>query len=441
MKITLNMTFINLVVGLLLFCSLSAHGAKSIKTIKDYLDVLKLTSHELPKLLRFKNQPEVVVEAANRNYNKPLASSWGVDDENKELILSNLIDFQTVRNEIKRLGYELVPSERSFEIKWVPIKRSKEDFELLKKWGFTDKDIQELTIANIRDPLSNPLRGYGFFDQKLGWPTGVSEADILLLAPRVLEKDPCILNNMRYEGRYILNGLRYNVPFGTATYYAKPRIHTILGIAILENYKRAAALLLQQPTIDVNKSPYGSSTPLELAIESNHPEMVTLLLAHPNIKITGRAQKLAKEKPEIEALLLEAIALRDSGQSSSDGSVKPDFESLLINLSGETIPMAAPDKKEFDLMDYAKSSKIGKFLGDDPSSRFVSPKKNAAIAFITGLSKYGIDWMYDLLFAPKKSVSQQESSENTLLESYSEDNTTTRSEYEQEEKELTGNNC
>jgi len=82
------------------------------------------------------------------------------------------------------------------------------------------------------------------------------------------------------------------------------------------NYLRAARLLLAVPGLNVNSS-HRIGTPLEVAIEQGHADMVALLLTHPEVIITDRARQLAQEKPQIQKLLENRIAARSGISGAS----------------------------------------------------------------------------------------------------------------------------
>ena len=85
------------------------------------------------------------------------------------------------------------------------LKRSPRERETLRSWGFTEHDIDELTIRDIHDPLNDerirrahrpelghPVYPYTFrlFASRLLWPHTPSEADLLLLIPFLRRIDP-----------------------------------------------------------------------------------------------------------------------------------------------------------------------------------------------------------------------------------------------------------
>ena len=151
-------------------------------------------------------------------------------------------EYLRIKKILAPMGYALEKEEHGrSEPKFTPIARSQKDREALHSWGFTDQDIDELTIRNIHDPLNDerirqahrpdlghPVYPYSFrlFASRLLWPDAPSEADMLLLIPVLRRIDSTGADvNIRIHGR------------------------TLFYLAVERNYERVVRLLINDPAV------------------------------------------------------------------------------------------------------------------------------------------------------------------------------------------------
>lgn len=289
-------------------------------------------------------------------------------------------------------------SQGEFRISFPPIRRTKREIEDLKAWGFTDDDIQELTIRNIYDPLNDEriLRAnrpdighplYRFtsriFASRLLWPNEPSEADMLLLIPVLIK-----LHN-RCDTDIILQLI--------------PRYGTLLQFATARNYLRVIQLLLQVPLCGCDRA-WDTGILLEAAMGS--VDTIKLLLnSGYKIKVSESARQRASEDAEKNRLLQEYERKGFQKRSANYGLVSASGTNLPVTIPVPDDILAKYAKKHADFMTAAK--KRGDNIPTEPHHRGIKPFVAWAISVpaVAVALKYAHD-LYQKYYGTEKKRAQ-----------------------------------
>jgi hypothetical protein len=227
----------------------------------------------------------------------------GLNKTDQDLLQTATEKWKDEKETLEEFGYDFIFDEKHGKFTRRPRQWSQNDRNFLHSLDLTDSDIDQVTIANVREPLNDDLvlcaalcdkknqfnpRTFNIFKSLLLWPDGIpSEADILLLLPHL---------TMRGS-----NGVNTHLSNGS----------TLLGLAARCNYQRVAKILIELYTvapqlIRVNERVEANFSPLELAILGDHVEMVRLLLTHPAIEITKTAWELSTPRTWLQRLLISS---------------------------------------------------------------------------------------------------------------------------------------
>ena len=320
-------------------------------------------------------------------------------------------------------------SEGNFKIHFPPLRRTRQDIETLRSWGFTDDDIQKLTIQNIHDPLNDPrilaahrpdlgrheLYRFTFriFASRLLLPIDPpSEADMLLLIP--------ILQRIDADG----DDLNLKLPH-----------RTLFHTAVRNNYSRVIELLLANPDVNINSGD-GTQTPLEAAIQNTSYHIVRLILnSGRDITVTDLARQMVESNKPIKEALQEylekrrknsrdpntSIATKESSSGGSHDQLKRALAAKFSSVCNDDTPRGVPPLPEKIFGKHLKKHRAfiaaaegrGDRVPTEPPHHSDNSMKSVigwtlSVPVLAAIIKYGNDFYEKYYVSKKKETAAQE---------------------------------
>lgn len=325
-------------------------------------------------------------------------------DTDRDIKAVNQRRYLQAKKLLEPMGYVVEQhNDGSYQVSFPPLRRSQQDIETLRYWGFTDDDIARLTIRNILDPLNDvrilqahrPDIGHGIyrftfrlFASRLLWPNDPSEADLLLLIP-FLRK---ISSEIEDSDCYSPNSL--------------------LALAIQKRYFRVIRLLTMDPMYWVNTQDQQGMTPLERACRGSNYAAVQMLLNSECIDINERTRAIVREQAQKRNYELLDLFIQHERKKGTQISVDASGSRVpvIADYCGHIVPIYVliPD----DVLAHYKK-KHAKFLKDaekrgerittEPPHRSIKSLVawSLSIPAIAAAAKLG-HHLYDQYYKPKK---------------------------------------